>query len=1198
MEGLRKTKPAKWLCFFLALLLTLTCFTPFARAEENTSQEAGNTVLADTAQPEAQAVSEEKGTPSLKQDAEGNYLIGSVEDLNTLRADIVRDIEYENEHLLLTADIDAGNLTPYPELPPTDEPYTTSEGLFGYIFRGKLNGMGHKIYNFKDSGSGLFDVLAPGAQIGNLTVEANVNFTKDTKKLRSSTYGVIANMMPGAWIQRCATTGSVTIQSDYQGYVGFSGMVDFANPPKEANVSNSSEYKGTIEDSYSTIVFTNNTQSSANFYGIGPGVQVLKNCFFAGSFKGKVNKEISQPLARMSTANENMESCYFDSLKISTLPANAQGEKVPTYKMRSQETFKGWDFGQIWKMGDDHPVLNTGYTILKDKVILDTEVVLEPRVYSEALGGDSTLTRVQDIKIKTDLGGNPHQVTIDYEETPDTKNTFYVGMMGDHARGLAQFDKVEVKYTENDEAEYYLPSDFYKYADRKQAEAWGSFTQDGTVLSDDQKQELIDQAKKACDLIFDYKLGSTPDAATVASDSWLVFSAARCNYKVPDGFWDQVYKQYEARYAAYKAQGQVDGFDTSDTAKDVLAISAIGYDPRNVGGYDLLDVIINHSGDRDYFASQTAAFAMYSNDFDESQYGYSMADYVKSKVTPIEVDADGVKVEKDQAADMWTMAWQPLMFFYDPNAQEGSEWYDLKLFVEDGLNQISAAQTYMGNCWGGYINSADSTGKPKYDITNTWTNAQVQISVGLAGIDPFDARFVKNGNTLITRAVSFFEGGQVGGDVKGGESAQVARGLNSIIRAYEQNPHNLFDCRDVEDSTVQINNAIGALPEAAAITEEKRQDFDQCWEQYNKLNDTQKSNISNTNKEKLQAIYEKFYPDENLESALELAKTELSKSNVSEIYTQDSINNLKAAVEAAEKVQKDTQATSEQKAEQASKLRKAVEALVTTEAEDMKKVETAIDQIKPFTTLEGRKPVDTAKDLYDKLKYDESRERIKNRDTLLSNVTAVEGLEAAGDSLKAAIAAAKEQLAQTDKYLASSIEAARQYITIAEKVDVQTSTVQELANAQITLERYVNDTLKEQPDKTELNNKIAEITEKMKALDEKDYSAEKWKTLEDALSTAKDVAESNDADGGAVTSAIEGLDNAFNGLEEDVMLGDVNGDGEVTARDALMVMRAVNGKVNLTETQKKAADVVADGEITARDALLIQKVVNGKASFK
>ena len=503
----------------------------------------------------------------------------------------------------------------------------------------------------------------------------------------------------------------------------------------------------------------------------------------------------------------------------------------------------------------------------------------------------------------------------------------------------------------------------------------------------------------------------------------------------------------------------------------------------------------------------------------------------------------------------------------------------------------------MGNCWGGYINSADSTGKPKYDITNTWTNAQVQISVGLAGIDPFDARFVKNGNTLITRAVSFFEGVQVGGDVKGGESAQVARGLNSIIRAYEQNPHNLFDCRDVEDSTVQINNAIGALPEAAAITEEKRQDFDQCWEQYNKLNDTQKSNISNTNKEKLQAIYEKFYPDENLESALELAKTELSKSNVSEIYTQDSINNLKAAVEAAEKVQKDTQATSEQKAEQASKLRKAVEALVTTEAEDMKKVETAIDQIKPFTTLEGRKPVDTAKDLYDKLKYDESRERIKNRDTLLSNVTAVEGLEAAGDSLKAAIAAAKEQLAQTDKYLASSIEAARQYITIAEKVDVQTSTVQELANAQITFERYVNDTLKEQPDKTELNNKIAEITEKMKALDEKDYSAEKWKTLEDALSTAKDVAESNDADGGAVTSAIEGLDNAFNGLEEDVMLGDVTGDGKINGLDVTWVMQYNVGSRALDEKAMKAADVNNDGKVNALDVTWIMQHNVGLRTF-
>ena len=330
---------------------------------------------------------------------------------------------------------------------------------------------------------------------------------------------------------------------------------------------------------------------------------------------------------------------------------------------------------------------------------------------------------------------------------------------------------------------------------------------------------------------------------------------------------------------------------------------------------------------------------------------------------------------------------------------------------------------------------------------------------------------------------------------------------------------------------------------------------------------------------------------------MELAKTELSKSNVSEIYTQDSINNLKAAVEAAEKVQKDTQATSEQKAEQASKLRKAVEALVTTEAEDMKKVETAIDQIKPFTTLEGRKPVDTAKDLYDKLKYDESRERIKNRDTLLSNVTALEGLEAAGDSLKAAIAAAKEQLAQTDKYLASSIEAARQYITIAEKVDVQTSTVQELANAQITLERYVNDTLKEQPDKTELNNKIAEITEKMKALDEKDYSAEKWKTLEDALSTAKDVAESNDADGGAVTSAIEGLDNAFNGLEEDVMLGDVTGDGKINGLDVTWVMQYNVGSRALDEKAMKAADVNNDGKVNALDVTWIMQHNVGLRTF-
>lgn len=53
------------------------------------------------------------------------------------------------------------------------------------------------------------------------------------------------------------------------------------------------------------------------------------------------------------------------------------------------------------------------------------------------------------------------------------------------------------------------------------------------------------------------------------------------------------------------------------------------------------------------------------------------------------------------------------------------------------------------------------------------------------------------------------------------------------------------------------------------------------------------------------------------------------------------------------------------------------------------------------------------------------------------------------------------------------------------------------------------------------------------------------------------------------------------------VLGDVDGDGKVTAEDARLALRAALGLEILTEDQLKAADFDKDGEITAADARLI-----------
>ena len=53
------------------------------------------------------------------------------------------------------------------------------------------------------------------------------------------------------------------------------------------------------------------------------------------------------------------------------------------------------------------------------------------------------------------------------------------------------------------------------------------------------------------------------------------------------------------------------------------------------------------------------------------------------------------------------------------------------------------------------------------------------------------------------------------------------------------------------------------------------------------------------------------------------------------------------------------------------------------------------------------------------------------------------------------------------------------------------------------------------------------------------------------------------------------------------VLGDVDGDGKVTAEEARLALRAALGLEILTEDQLKAADFDKDGEITAADARLI-----------
>ena len=62
---------------------------------------------------------------------------------------------------------------------------------------------------------------------------------------------------------------------------------------------------------------------------------------------------------------------------------------------------------------------------------------------------------------------------------------------------------------------------------------------------------------------------------------------------------------------------------------------------------------------------------------------------------------------------------------------------------------------------------------------------------------------------------------------------------------------------------------------------------------------------------------------------------------------------------------------------------------------------------------------------------------------------------------------------------------------------------------------------------------------------------------------------------------------------ESDILGDVDGDGFITANDYNMARNAVLGKITLTPAQIKRGDVDGNGKINARDYLLIRRIYLG-----
>lgn len=224
---------------------------------------------------------------------------------------------------------------------------------------------------------------------------------------------------------------------------------------------------------------------------------------------------------------------------------------------------------------------------------------------------------------------------------------------------------------------------------------------------------------------------AAPQVSSVGGE-WTVIALARSGAEVPQDYWEQYFSSARAYTAA--CGGVLHQRKYTEYSRVVLALTAIGADPSDVGGYDLLAPL----GDFEKTTWQGVNGAIWALiALDSGAYEIPAAPEGQTQATRQRyVDAilnrqltDGgwnMTGTGDADPDLTAMAVQALAG-YQAEARNA---------VDQAVEQLSALQ----NSSGGYASQG---------VANAESTAQVIQALCALGISLDDPRFVKNGNTLL-----------------------------------------------------------------------------------------------------------------------------------------------------------------------------------------------------------------------------------------------------------------------------------------------------------------------------------------------------------------------------------------------------------------------------------------------------------------
>lgn len=589
-------------------------------------------------------------------------------------------------------------------------------------------------------------------------------------------------------------------------------------------------------------------------------------------------------------ANERstITNCYYDKdifkdIRVVTEKTKSlySSKEFPNYEelgkttaeMKVKETYIGFDFEKVWSISPD---VNDGYPYYDPRTVeitLEVQADAEPKVWKTKY--DRDYNRFKDYSTnyhfpyrveiidgtKTNIydDGDNNKVTINgakiVNQTEETKElidkygikaicnpetdiesaTVDTSFLGQRPLTVKWIKEPVLQFDEGQETQ--AEEDGYTFKIKViNGTCEVKDNRDASAADDSANWEkYLTKAEKAIKIILDYckdknAFGPKDSPSYENTDIWAIFTAARCGYVPYDDstYFDRWFTNTKVYLQELKDSGSdLSKWQATDLSKLILAIEAIGYDPRDISSVNLLDAVGNRNGDN-YLNTEYAIHAIKSGGYTSSTFtDDAMAEWVHKRAESL-LNADNGSFSN---ADN-TMNWQPLVYWYGKDG-----FGDVKKAIDQALHKLpEIAQRATGSfCTAGFETGCMSYGN------NAWNDAQALIFASIYNVNVLDRStgFTKNGNNLLD---AFFDLVDVNGEVDGSihgftnyDVPQIARGLNAFVRQ-RKGQSNFWDFSDVTVPTRSVNDMILALNDNSS-----KKDIKAAREAYDALNETHKA---------------------------------------------------------------------------------------------------------------------------------------------------------------------------------------------------------------------------------------------------------------------------------------------------------------------------------------------------------------------